>query len=247
MQTEKWGRSPKFHLRADAIAPVIRQWPQGTFLEVGAGTGEMTQRFLQAGHRGILYDLGDDTRAALRVRFADNPCVTVVDSLDDIADASVDYLIAFEVLEHIVDDRGALASWTRKLKPDGRLLATVPAHQRKFGPGDHRVGHVRRYERAQLRELAQSCGFDRVNIQCYGFPLGNIGRIVGDWLEGGTAPSTSDSVERSIDSGTQQSATVVRLSRFMRPWMLWPFFVLQRATFGADVGDGYVLHAQWRG
>ena len=244
MSEDQWGRSPKFYLRADAIGALTRRWRPASFLEIGAGTGEMTSEFIKRGYHGKIYDLGEQTRAGLRTRFDDNAGVTVVDAVEEVTVASADYLLAFEVLEHIEDDRAALSAWTTKLKRGGRLLISVPAHQHKYSQTDRRVGHVRRYEREQLRTLIADCGYSRIDIACYGFPLGNIGRIVGNLLEPQTGASTDTSaVERSIDSGTRQSSAVMRLSRMMRPWMLWPFFLAQRLTFTLDIGDGYVVRA----
>lgn len=246
--TERWGRSPKFWLRADGIAALTRGWPAGDLLEVGAGTGEMALEFLERGFRASLYDLGESTRAALRQRFAGNPAVRVVDAIDAIPDAGVDCLVAFEVLEHIDDDAAALRAWTRKLRPGGRLLVSVPAHQRKFSATDRRVGHVRRYERDALRALIVGAGYADVRVACYGFPLGNLGRVVGNVLERRIdAPASDDAVARSIESGTRQSGAVIAVSRVLRPWMLWPFFLLQRMTFGMDIGDGYIASARRSG
>jgi SAM-dependent methyltransferase len=243
--TERWGRSPKFWLRADGIAALTRGWSPGELLEVGAGTGEMAVEFLRRGFRAALYDLGEPTRAALRERFDDDPAVRVVDAIDVLPDASVDFLVAFEVLEHIEDDAAALRAWTAKLRPGGHLLVSVPAHQRKFSATDRRVGHVRRYEREALHALIAGAGYDDVRVACYGFPLGNVGRIVGNALERRIdTPGSDDAVERSIESGTQQSGAVVAVSRVLKPWMLWPFFLLQRMTFGLDIGDGYIASAR---
>lgn len=245
MRNERWGRSPKFFLRADGIAALTANWGRGDLLEVGAGTGEMTLEFLRRGFRTTVYDLGDATRDGLRQRFADVPAVRVVDAIGEVPDASVDGLLAFEVLEHIDDDLAALRAWTRTLRPGGRLLISVPAHQRKFSATDARVGHVRRYERDALRRLLEQAGFVDIRIACYGFPLGNIGRVVGNLLEPSiAAPASGDAVARSIESGTRQSAAVVAVARALRPWMLWPFFVLQRLTFRFDIGDGYVATAR---
>jgi SAM-dependent methyltransferase len=224
---------------------MTRTWEPGEILEVGAGTGEMTLDFLRRGYRANLYDLGERTRAELRRRFAGDTAVRVVDAIDAVPDGSVDCLVAFEVLEHIEHDAQALRAWTAKLRVGGRLLVSVPAHQRKFSATDSRVGHVRRYEREQLRALIGAAGYDSVRIACYGFPLGNLGRIVGNLLERKIeAPQSDDPVRRSIESGTQQSSAVVALGRNVRPWMLWPFFVMQRLTFGLDIGDGYIATAR---
>jgi SAM-dependent methyltransferase len=73
------------------------------------------------------------------------------------ADASFDRVIAAEVLEHIPEDRRAMAELARVLKPGGTMAVTVP----RFGPeavnwalsdAYHDVpgGHVRIYRRSML-------------------------------------------------------------------------------------------------
>ncbi len=80
-------------------------------------------------------------------------------------DASVDRVIASEVLEHVPDDARAMAEITRVLRPGGRVAVTVP----RFGP--ERVcwalsdayhanegGHVRIYRGDTLRARLSVAG-----------------------------------------------------------------------------------------
>jgi SAM-dependent methyltransferase len=80
-------------------------------------------------------------------------------------DASVDRVIAAEVLEHIPDDRAALSEIARVLRPGGRVAVTVP----RYGP--ERVcwalsdayhanegGHVRIYRGDVLRRRLSDAG-----------------------------------------------------------------------------------------
>jgi SAM-dependent methyltransferase len=80
-------------------------------------------------------------------------------------DGCFDRVIAAEVLEHIPDDRAAMADLARVLRPGGVLAATVP----RFGPelvnwilsDDYHVrpgGHVRIYRRSQLVERLAGSG-----------------------------------------------------------------------------------------
>lgn len=55
--------------------------------------------------------------------------VSVLDdatTLETIPDASVDYVIASHLLEHVEDPLGVVANWIRVLKPGGRLIMMVP-------------------------------------------------------------------------------------------------------------------------
>ncbi|MDC7785706.1 class I SAM-dependent methyltransferase [Rhodoplanes sp. TEM] len=47
-------------------------------------------------------------------------------ALDRMADGSIDVVVSMETLEHVPDWRAALAEFRRVLKPDGRLIASVP-------------------------------------------------------------------------------------------------------------------------
>lgn len=244
LSKEQWAKSPMHLMRSDTLHRVSRDWKPGSFLEVGAGTGSLSQEFVDRGFSAMLYDIGEQTCARLRARFfAQTDRIRVIESFGDVPAKSVDYLFAFEVLEHISDDHGALASWTPMLRIGGRILVSVPAHARKFGPSDRRVGHVRRYERKELRALLETAGYTDVGIACYGFPLGTMSRLAGNVLQRGKKMELElnpDPVARSIDSGMRQSEFVLRLGRFLRPWMLSPFLLTQRLVYGNELGEGYV-------
>jgi len=73
-------------------------------------------------------------------------------------DGIFDLVTAFDVVEHVEDDRRVFAELTRVLKPDGRLIFSVPLHPARWTAFDDLVGHARRYEPAALRELIASHG-----------------------------------------------------------------------------------------
>ena len=96
----------------------------------------------------------------------------VVEQLPLDGEDAFDLVCAFEVLEHIEDDLGALEQWRGRLKPDGWILLSVPAHAAQFGPSDEHAGHFRRYERAELTERLEKAGFRVVSLRSYGVGLG---------------------------------------------------------------------------
>ncbi len=76
-------------------------------------------------------------------------------SLSDIThleDASVDYFVVMDLLEHIENDEYFLNLIADKLKPGGHILITVPAMQLIFSSHDVFLKHYRRYNKKQLKE-----------------------------------------------------------------------------------------------
>jgi len=63
---------------------------------------------------------------------------------------------AFDVIEHIDDDEAAVASIAQRLKPAGKFVMTVPAHQWMWSAHDAVNHHKRRYSKASLRRLIEN-------------------------------------------------------------------------------------------
>ncbi|HSH87469.1 MAG TPA: methyltransferase domain-containing protein [Methylophilus sp.] len=53
---------------------------------------------------------------------------------------------AFDIVEHVDDDDGALSELSRVAAPGATLLLSVPLHPSQWTPFDDFVGHCRRYE-----------------------------------------------------------------------------------------------------
>ncbi|MFA7368227.1 MAG: class I SAM-dependent methyltransferase [Kiritimatiellales bacterium] len=85
-----------------------------------------------------------------------------------------DVAAALDVLEHVENDNDALKDWFRILKPDGRLLITVPAYQWLWSGHDEALGHYRRYTASQLHQKLNQAGFSvgkRSYAITFSFPL----------------------------------------------------------------------------
>jgi len=74
-------------------------------------------------------------------------------------DASFDLVTLFDVLEHVRDERAALAETRRVLRPGGRLFVSVPAHAWLYAANDRVAGHERRYSRSALTAALRSVEF----------------------------------------------------------------------------------------
>jgi SAM-dependent methyltransferase len=61
------------------------------------------------------------------------------------ADRSFDLICAFDIVEHVDQDRRALAEICRVARPDAAVILSVPLHPARWTAFDDLVGHVRRY------------------------------------------------------------------------------------------------------
>ena len=166
--------APNAWLRYDLIRRMIQSGVQDV-LEIGCGMGAVGVR-LAAQYRYLGLEPDPESFAVASERVARGGRGEVrnapAESLDP--QERFDLVCAFEVLEHIEDDAGALESWARRVRPGGWLLLSVPAHQRRYGPHDEVAGHFRRYEPAGLAALLEKTGLEEVELREYGMPLGYL-------------------------------------------------------------------------
>lgn len=121
-------------------------------LDVGCGTGGMLPMLAEFGHV-IGLEMSSEAAERARTRAPHAAQVLVGRVPDDLPDAQFDVVSAFDVIEHIEDDLGAVKHLVESLRPGGLLVVTVPAFQWLWSPHDDLNQHKRRYTRARLRRL----------------------------------------------------------------------------------------------
>ncbi len=165
----------------------IRPFLGRELIEVGAGVGNISRMLLDR-QRVVLTDESQNYVDQLTQTYQGWEYVHAqrLDLINPQADAATgslwgnfDTAVSFQVIEHIEDDATALKNTLRLLKPGGRLLLMVPAHQALFGDMDEALGHFRRYEEEDLRKKLTQAGFE---IESFRF-LNPIA-IPGWWLNG---------------------------------------------------------------
>jgi SAM-dependent methyltransferase len=174
-----WGTAPDFvgprhELRERLLLDLfLSAGPGPEVLNGGAGQGTLTQKLAELGFDVTSTDVSPEAVQLLRARA---PGLTVEADLTSLPfdDASFDGVVLGEVLEHIEDDRRALAEVARVLRQEGVLALSVPANPRLYGPSDVWAGHVRRYTRPELLDACAAAGLTVRRCVGWGFPMSRL-------------------------------------------------------------------------
>jgi SAM-dependent methyltransferase len=174
------------------------------------------------------------------------PKLRVVGSEDALRGERFQYLLAFEVLEHIEDDAAALVQWQDWLEPNGKLILSVPAHMKKWTPEDDIAGHYRRYEKNGLRRLLQTCGFTVEALWSYGFPLTTLTRpirivLYRSRLKRLQGMTREERTHYSSFASTFTPKRATRLVSILIKGVAFGFHLLQLLFREIDLGEGYLI------
>jgi SAM-dependent methyltransferase len=144
------------HLAAQAVLRLPRGY---RVLEVGCGDGNVLRLLEQTCKGGTVIGM-DYFAEGLELARTRCRCLLVQGDLARPPFAAEFHLAcAFDVLEHLPDDGGALRSLWRMLQPGGRVLATVPAQPSLWSDFDVASGHCRRYQQNELLRKLEDAGF----------------------------------------------------------------------------------------
>ena len=131
-----------------------------SYLEVGCGTGFVLAAVERerpnweiSGLEPFAQGLGV---AARRLRRAE---LVRADLLNPPWKESFDLVGAYDVLEHMEDDRKALSALRKTLRTDGGILLTVPQHPELWSATDDVARHARRYRPGELELKMRETGF----------------------------------------------------------------------------------------
>lgn len=144
------------------IVSSLNKYIKSPALEIGAGTGNISQYFKNL-KKIVLTDVDDGLTEGLRIRFKGNKNINVevLDISKPLGKVPNKFSSIFlvNVLEHIKDDEKALRNIYSLLGKDGRVVMLVPAKKFAFTVLDKKLGHYRRYEKNELKEKLVKTGF----------------------------------------------------------------------------------------
>lgn len=155
-----------FRSRNDLIESFAKRYLrlQSNYLEIGCGTGfvlrhlrthfsQWTISASELHHAGLLFAR---SRVPEGVQFMQLNAQAIPFR------SEFDVIGAFDVVEHIQDDRGVLRQIHQALRPGGHVLVTVPQHMWLWSRYDEIGCHFRRYTRVELRDKLREAGFEIV-------------------------------------------------------------------------------------
>src|SRR3989337_208335 len=87
-------------------------------LDCGAGTGRFALE-MQERCRVLVLDDHEEALALLRARFRAEQVIALTGGAVPLADCSLDFVTALDVLEHVPDDAAVVRGFQRLLKPGG--------------------------------------------------------------------------------------------------------------------------------
>jgi SAM-dependent methyltransferase len=135
------------------------QYTGGEVLEVGAGIGSTTTALHNGtALRWVCLEPDPSLAFRLRNRLRSTPerasSEILVGSVRTLtARPCFDCVLYVDVLEHIEDDRAEVQAASRLVRPNGYIVILSPAHHWLFSEFDRSIGHLRRYDRADMRAL----------------------------------------------------------------------------------------------
>lgn len=243
-------RPPRFLFRRHELMRRVR--PGEAFLEIGAADLTLTRELLERFDRGLAVDFADDlpqSYAALPPALRKRLGISNVDVMTESVPGEFDCVVACEVMEHIEDDAGFVVRVHACLKPGGQLLISVPAGAQHWTVHDELVGHLRRYERADLAGMIESAGFCDVTVVAYGYPWINALSRLRVWLARRTLAERKDWDQEKQTAMSNHRQIPTWLSGSIVPLLvnrvtIWPFAFVSRLFNRLDLSDGYILTAR---
>jgi len=177
-------------LESLASARSVGKWTMEQFaphlgdavLEAGAGMGNLT-RHLLGRRRLLIVDIDDHHLASIDRQFGHMENVEI--RRGDLCDPSFyaglseefESILCVNVLEHLEEPETAVREFYKAVRPGGRILVLVPAHQWLFSDADEALGHHRRYTRDTLTEVLEDAGLEVQEL----YQFNRLG-VVGWWI-----------------------------------------------------------------
>ena len=176
-----WWYRARREILKELIERRIRLPQNPRILEVGCGTGHNLPMLGSFGRVDAI-EVDGAARAIASRRLGHAVMDAPLPQLTGVPMHSYDLIAMLDVLEHVEEDRAALASLAQRLRPGGRILLTVPAHPWMWSAHDEVNHHKRRYTRRSLKAAVRDAGLRLEMLSWFNsllFPLAAAARVAG--------------------------------------------------------------------
>ena len=174
-----------YRARRDILADYLTRWGglpnDARILEIGCGTGHNLPMLATFGDVDAI-EIDPAAREIASERLGKPVGDARLPELPGVARGAYDLIAVLDVVEHIEDDVAALKGMASLLKPGGKILIAVPAHQWLWSAHDVVNHHHRRYSKGSLVTAIEAAGLKPRKLTYFNsllFPLAAAARIAG--------------------------------------------------------------------
>jgi SAM-dependent methyltransferase len=226
------------------LGRAIRQFRlEDPFLDVGCGIGDVSEFLHRRGWKGWAIDSSARAAEAVSRRFAGSDGVKV--RQESLFDHQGRYrtILAMDVVEHMEDDRAALAKIADLIEPGGHVVLTVPSNPTEWRWDDDYYGHVRRYTLPELRDKLAAVGLEILVAWDFTFPLFWILRRLYTRIKCPPRDSELDTATRTAVSSVRNAWETPGISSLLQRtgWLWRPLFGIQFALFRIAIHRGHEM------
>ncbi|MES2444785.1 MAG: class I SAM-dependent methyltransferase [Pseudomonadota bacterium] len=174
-----------YRARREILSDYLKRWgglPKGArILEIGCGTGHNLPMLAEFGDVDAI-EIDDTARGFASERLGKPVGSSPLPELSGVDCGAYDLIAVLDVVEHVEDDVAALKAMAKCLKPGGKILITVPAHQWMWSAHDVVNHHKRRYSKGTLTAALKAAGLEGHKLGWFNsllFPAAVAARMVG--------------------------------------------------------------------